>query len=117
MNNTKRQQIAERIYSNFFGHLDDSPFQDEKTQEILDWLGTERISIKDAIAEWGEYDAREIKRQAPPKGDTTQRTRQSRRRQRLNEVAQDTGWASWSEFETATINAIAVLPHKTNRSH
>lgn len=39
-----------------------------------------------------------------PKGDTTQRKRQARRREKLNQIAQAAGFASWSAYETAVIN-------------
>jgi len=46
---------------------------------------------------------------SPPKGDTTQKRRQSRRREKLNEIAKAAGFASWSAYETAVINGIARL--------
>jgi hypothetical protein len=48
-----------------------------------------------------------------PKGDTTQKRRQSRRREKLNEIAKASGFASWSAYETACLNGVA----KTNKSH
>ncbi len=42
-----------------------------------------------------------------PKGDTTQKRRQSRRRERLNEIAKALGFASWSAYETACLNGVA----------
>ena len=44
-----------------------------------------------------------------PKGDTTQKRRQSRRREKLNEIAKAAGFASWSAYETAVINGMARL--------
>ena len=44
-----------------------------------------------------------------PKGDTTQKRRQSRRREKLNEIAKAHGFASWSAYETAVINGEARL--------
>lgn len=44
-----------------------------------------------------------------PKGDTTQKRRQSRRREKLNQIAKSAGFASWSAYETAVINGVAVL--------
>mgnify|MGYP006904089146 CR=1 FL=1 len=44
---------------------------------------------------------------SPPKGDTTQKCRQSRRRVKLNEIAKLAGFASWSAFETACLNGMA----------
>lgn len=38
-----------------------------------------------------------------PKGDTTQKRRQARRRAQLNEAAKVKGFASWSAYETAVI--------------
>jgi len=46
---------------------------------------------------------------ASPKGDTTQKRRQSRRREKLNEIAKAAGFASWSAYETAVINGMARL--------
>jgi len=48
---------------------------------------------------------------ASPKGDTTQKRRQSRRRERLNEIAKASGFASWSAYETACLNG-AAKPNK-----
>jgi len=44
-----------------------------------------------------------------PKGDTTQKRRQSRRRERLNEIAKASGFASWSAYETACLNGVAKV--------
>jgi len=44
---------------------------------------------------------------ASPKGDTTQKRRQSRRREKLNEIAKASGFASWSAYETACLNGVA----------
>jgi hypothetical protein len=41
------------------------------------------------------------------KGDTTQKRRQSRRREKLNEIAKASGFASWSAYETACLNGMA----------
>lgn len=41
------------------------------------------------------------------KGDTTQKRRQSRRRERLNEIARASGFTSWSAYETACLNGMA----------
>ena len=46
---------------------------------------------------------------SPPKGDTTQKRRQSRRHEKLNEIAKAAGFASWSAYETAVINGVARL--------
>ena len=45
-----------------------------------------------------------------PKGDTTQKSRQSRRRKRLNEIAQAAGYESWGKYETAVINGSSTIP-------
>jgi len=42
--------------------------------------------------------------------DKTQRTRQQKRRQFLNQAAQAVGFASWSALETAVINGLFSLP-------
>ncbi len=47
-----------------------------------------------------------------PKGDTTQKRRQSRRREKLNEIAKAAGFASWSAYETAVINGVARLTQR-----
>lgn len=47
------------------------------------------------------------KKKVTPKGDTTQKRRQSRRRERLNEIAKSSGFASWSAYETACLNGLA----------
>ena len=39
--------------------------------------------------------------------DTTQKRRQSRRREGLNEIAKASGFASWSAYETACLNGVA----------
>lgn len=60
MSNTL-QQLADAIYIECFGHLDDKVFHASKTQEILDWL-TEGDDVIDASVEqlsneWREYDS------------------------------------------------------------
>ena len=47
-----------------------------------------------------------------PKGDTTQKRRQSKRMAQLNEKAQAKGWAGISECLTAVIKNEAELPSK-----
>lgn len=48
-----------------------------------------------------------------PKGDTTQKRRQSRRREKLHEIARAAGFASWYAYETAVLNGVASLtPHE-----
>ena len=39
-----------------------------------------------------------------PKGDTTQKRRQARRREKLNQIARAKGFSSWSAYETAVLN-------------
>lgn len=45
-----------------------------------------------------------------PKGDTTGTARQSKRRKRLNEIAQQAGYESWSDYETQVINDKVKIP-------
>lgn len=55
--------LTDKIYSHFYGHLDDTEFLDRKTTEIHDWLAsgdTRGMTLKSALAEWAEYDADEI---------------------------------------------------------
>ena len=40
-------------------------------------------------------------------GDTTQASRQSRRREMLNEIARLAGYDGWSAYETACLNGLA----------
>ena len=47
-----------------------------------------------------------------PKGDTTQKRRQSKRMEKLNQMAQAKGWNGISEYLTAIINGEVVLPSK-----
>lgn len=49
---------------------------------------------------------------APPKGDTTQKRRQSKRTTRLNEKAQVKGWSGISEYLTAILNDEATIPQR-----
>ena len=51
-----------------------------------------------------------------PKGDTTQKRRQSRRRERLNEIAKALGFASWSAYETACLNGVAKPNNSVQRT-
>lgn len=46
-----------------------------------------------------------------PKGDTTQKQRQSRRRAKLDEIARAAGFDSWASFETHVIHELAKIPH------
>jgi hypothetical protein len=47
-----------------------------------------------------------------PKGDTTQTRRSSRRRKRLDEIAQAAGYGSWSAYETAVMNGESKIQPK-----
>ena len=47
-----------------------------------------------------------------PKGDTTQKRRQSKRTAQLNQKAQDKGWSGISEFLTAFLNDEVTIPPK-----
>ena len=49
---------------------------------------------------------------APPKGDTTQKRRQSKRVAQLNQKAQAKGWSGISEFLTAFLNDEVTIPSK-----
>ena len=49
---------------------------------------------------------------SPPKGDTTQKRRQSKRTAQLNQKAQDKGWSGISEFLTAFLNDEVTIPSK-----
>ena len=42
--------------------------------------------------------------QKKPKGDTTTKRRQARRRENLNKIARAKGFSSWSAYETAVLN-------------
>jgi hypothetical protein len=44
--------------------------------------------------------------------DTTQKTRQQRRRKALNELAQKAGFESWSAFETSVLNGKTCLTQR-----
>lgn len=52
------KELAEQIYSTYFGHLDDKGFHEEKVAEISDWLsdGDPQITEVEAIGEWEDYD-------------------------------------------------------------
>jgi hypothetical protein len=51
----------------------------------------------------------------PPKHDRTQTRRQARRRQRLDEIAQAHGFATWGKLETAVLNgATLTITHPGN---
>ena len=44
-----------------------------------------------------------------PTYDKTQKRRQARRRQRLDEIAQAHGFDTWAKYETAVLNALATI--------
>ena len=56
--------LAETIYSEVFGHLDDKIFRARKVQEIHEWLGDEELednpSVVDLVAAWREYDTEDV---------------------------------------------------------
>ena len=56
--------IAQGIYSEVFGALDDRRFEAAKVQEIYDWLqsgdGGEGRTVEDLAEEWREYDAEDV---------------------------------------------------------
>ena len=67
MNKQQMTETADRIYSEYYGHLDDTAFAATKMQEIIDWLrdgDTNGATTEQLVAEWAEYDAEEIARQA-----------------------------------------------------
>ena len=45
-----------------------------------------------------------MKNKLAPKGDTTAKRRQARRREKLNQIARAKGFSSWSAYETAVLN-------------
>jgi len=49
---------------------------------------------------------------AAPKGDTTQRRRQSKRMAQLNQMAQAKGWKGISEYLTAILKDEVTIPSK-----
>lgn len=48
----------------------------------------------------------------PPTYDKTQKRRQARRRQRLDEIARDAGYPSWSNYETSVLNHDTEIKRK-----
>ena len=53
------------------------------------------------------------KRKHDPKWkDNTRAERIQKRRQRLNEIAKENGFESWSAFETAVLNGVASLTQR-----
>lgn len=59
------QEKANRMYSKFYGHLDDKFHRAAKTHEIADWLNDgQPITLQAAISEWRELDDSDIKIQA-----------------------------------------------------
>ena len=54
--------------------------------------------------------SRKAPRKHDPKWkDNTRAERIAKRRQRLNEIAKENGFESWSAFETAVLNGVASL--------
>jgi|GEM_PF-5420791 len=47
-----------------------------------------------------------------PKGDTTQKRRQSKRMAQLNQMAQAKGWSGISEYLTAILKDEVTIPSK-----
>jgi len=56
--------LAEVIYSEVFGHLDDKGFRTSKVQEIHEWLEAGDLdplpTAADLADEWREYDAEDV---------------------------------------------------------
>ena len=56
--------LAEAIYTEVFGTIDDARFESEKTTEILDWLADgdegKGRTVADLADEWREYDAADV---------------------------------------------------------
>jgi len=57
-------ELAEAVYSQVFGHLDDKYFESGKVTEIYDWLEsgdlTDDQTAEALAAEWREYDAADV---------------------------------------------------------
>ena len=51
-----------------------------------------------------------MKKKEKPKGDTTQKRRQSKRMAQLNEKAQAKGWSGISEYLTAVLKDVVTIP-------
>ncbi len=61
---TRLTELAEAVYREVFGHLDDKYFKASKVQEIYEWLeagdgGVDR-TVADLVAEWREWDAEDV---------------------------------------------------------
>lgn len=56
--------MADAIYTEIFGEIDDKYFQDEKTSEIYDWLvdgdTNPMPTLAELVDEWREYDPADI---------------------------------------------------------
>ena len=56
--------LADAIYSEVFGHLDDKAFRASKVQEVYDWLEAGDLDDNADVAaladEWREYDADDV---------------------------------------------------------
>ena len=63
---TKRNltALADAIYTEVFGHLDDKYFAESKIAEIRDWLEAgdldDNPNVTELAAEWREYDADDV---------------------------------------------------------
>jgi hypothetical protein len=67
----KRNQttLADAIYAEVFGHLDDKRFRAAKVQEIYDWLEAgdldDKPDVANLAAEWREYDVADVAANRP----------------------------------------------------
>jgi hypothetical protein len=62
---TLSDDMADRIYSALFRHLDDRRFRIAKTRQILDWLTTDdelngTETTEQLVTTWREYDAEDV---------------------------------------------------------
>ena len=68
--NDEIRTLANEIYMEYYGHLDDKVHYEEKIEEILVWLEgddmpDDPMKFKGTlIAEWGEYDTEDIENEA-----------------------------------------------------
>jgi hypothetical protein len=57
-------QVADRIYFEIFGRIDDKRFSARKRREIEDWSyngDVDDMTESELVAEWRNYDALEIR--------------------------------------------------------
>lgn len=47
--------------------------------------------------------------------DNTITQRQSKRREKLNQIAVSAGWQSWSAYETAVLNGTRLTPREADK--